>query len=181
MKSLLEFLGFGKEEPPGHGGGPAAGDTETVRRIVSQLEGLPAERARFVASFAFLLGRVAHADLDISDDETAEMEHQVQKVGGLPESQAVLAVEIAKAQNRLFGSTEGFQVAREFRALTSKEERTRLLHCLFAVSAADQEISSDEDQVVAQIAEELGFSHREMIEVRRHYDEHRAVVRRLDP
>ena len=50
------------------GGSPAAepaGDTETVRAIVRELEALPPERARYVAAFAFILARVAHADLEI--------------------------------------------------------------------------------------------------------------------
>ena len=39
-----------------------AGETETVRRIVGRLEALPPERARLVASAAYILARAAHAD-----------------------------------------------------------------------------------------------------------------------
>ena len=52
----------------------AAGDTQTVRRIVARLERMPADQARLVASAAYTLARAAHADLEISDDETAVIE-----------------------------------------------------------------------------------------------------------
>ena len=174
MRSLLEWLGLGagREESP-------AGDTETVRRIVARLEDLEPQRARRIAGFAYLLGRVANADLDISDEETSTMERLVREVGDLPESQAVLVAEIAKMQNRLFGGTESFQVAREYRQLTDKVERERLLHCLFAVSAADDVISGGEEAEVRKIAEELGFSHREFITIRAHYNEKRSVIQGL--
>ena len=43
-------------------------DTATVRRIVAQLEALPPEKSRFLAGFAYVLSRAAHADLEISDE-----------------------------------------------------------------------------------------------------------------
>jgi uncharacterized tellurite resistance protein B-like protein len=68
--SILEFLGFGQSRDDVSGESPA--ETETVRRIVDRLDHLEPERARFVAAFAYVLSRVAHADLKISEDETAD-------------------------------------------------------------------------------------------------------------
>ena len=42
------------------------GDTETIRRIVVELKPLEPARARFLAGFAYVLNRVAHADSNIS-------------------------------------------------------------------------------------------------------------------
>ncbi len=173
MKSLLDlFRSRGREEE-------AQGDTATVRKIVRTLEEMDPERARFIAAFAYLLSRVAHADLDISGDETREMEDIARRFGDLPEEQAVLIVEIAKSQARLFGGTEDFQVAREFKRLASREQREELLHCLFAVSAADNEITGDEEARIRQIADELGFTHREYVAVRSSYNDKRTVMRRV--
>ncbi len=174
MKSILDFLGLGDREPA------APGDTRTVRKIVRALEEMEPERARFLAAFAYLLGRIAHADLDISAEETRSMEQIVQEFGDLPESQAVLVVEIAKSQNRLVGGTENFQVAREFKSLSDREQRRDLLHCLFAVAAADEEITGVEEEQVRRISEELGLSHREFAEIRSEYNDHRSVMKRLD-
>jgi len=83
-------------------------ETETVRKIVQALDQLQPERAKFLAGFAYLLARVARADLQISPEETRTMERIIMDKGGLPEEQAILVVQMAKAQNILFGSTENF-------------------------------------------------------------------------
>lgn len=161
----------------------SAGDTETVRKIVGRLEALPADRARFIAAFAYVLSRVAHADLDISAEETERMEELVRRHGELPESElaedmAVLVVEIAKAQNRLFGETEDFLVTREFAGITAKEERRELLDAALSVAAADGVISSREEARVKQIASELGFSHADYVEALADWREHRSVLQK---
>jgi uncharacterized tellurite resistance protein B-like protein len=157
---------------------PIHGDTETVRRIVAQLDAIEPQRARYLAAFAYVLGRVANADLDISDAETARMVDLVQRVGKLPEEQAVLAVAIAKSQNKLFGGTENFLVTREFRSVASEAERRDLLDCLFAVAAADDTISAEEEAQIRQIASELGVQHDEYVNARLAYSDKRTVFSR---
>ncbi len=154
------------------------GDTDTVRRIVSELDKLEPARARYLAAFAYVLSRVAGADLRISEEETATMLHIVQEVGHVPEAQAILVVEIAKSQHRLFGGTENFLVTREFREIASEEERRDLLHCLFAVAVADNEISAEEDSQIWQIAGELGFTRQEFVSVRLAYSDKRSVLKK---
>ncbi len=171
--SILEKLGLGRREEPQE----TSGDTETVRRIVGELEALEPERARYIAAFAYIMGRVAHADQGISAAETREMEAIVRSLGHLPEEQAVLVVQIAKSQNRLFGQTENFLVTREFAAIATPEQRAELLDCLFAVSAADDSISGAEEAQIRQIASELGFSHRDFVVARRQYSDKREVMR----
>ncbi len=159
-------------------GASTRGDTDTVRRIVSELDRLDPERARFLAAFAYVLSRVAGADLHIDAAETASMVGFVQQVGRLPEAQAVLVVEIAKSQNRLFGGTENFLVTREFRRVATDAERSDLLRCLFAVASADAAISADEDAQIWQIAGELGVSRQEFVAVRAEYSALRTVLQR---
>jgi uncharacterized tellurite resistance protein B-like protein len=176
--SILKMLGFA---PQDHGSraGEREGETETVRKIVARLEALPPEQARFVAAFAYTLSRVAQADFDISADETRKMEEIVMEVGDLPEEQAVLAVGIAKSQARLFGGTENFLVTREFKEISTPQQRRRLLDCLFAVSAADDSISGAEEAQVRQIASELGFTHREFVDARSAWSDKRELLRGL--
>lgn len=172
--SILERLGL-KRGTDGGAAGP--GDTETVRRIVRELEALEPERARYLAAFAYILSRVAQADLEISTAETDKMERILQDFGGLPEQQAVLAVQIAKAQTRLAGGTENFLVTREFKEIATREQCLELLHCLFAVSAADDSISGAEESQIRQVASELGFSLNEFVEVRSAYSDKREILR----
>ena len=175
MSLLKNLLGLTSSTPAG----PAAGDTETVRRIVGELEALDAATARYLAAFAYILGRVAHADLRISPEETVKMEEIVHDLGHLPREQAILVVQIAKSQNRLFGGTENFLVTREFKEIASREQRRELLDCLFAVSAADEAISVVEEEEVRRIASELGFSDKEYVAARAKYSRYRDVLKGL--
>lgn len=155
-------------------------ETDSVRRIAAKLEALEPERARYVAAFAYILGRVANADLDISEEESRAMEAQVQEHGALPEDQALLVVEIAKSQNRLFGGTENFLVTREFGQIASREQKLSLLDCLFAVSAADESVSILEEEQARRISSELGLSHQDYVSVRARYSAHRDVMKDFD-
>lgn len=175
--SIWERLGFGQRDGEGEAG--EAGETETVRKIVGELDALPKEEARYVAAFAYVLSRVAYADLDISDDETSMMEYLVQEYGGLREAQAVLVVEMAKSQAEMFGGTENYLVTQEFKGLATREQREQMLHCLFAVAAADDSISGVEEEQVRRIAKELGFSDREFVDVRSAYNDKREVVKMM--
>jgi len=172
--SILKFLGINLDQP-GHAT-PTA-QTDTVRKIVQKLDQLPEEQARYIAAFAFLLSRAARADLNISADETAVMERIVMEKGGLPEELAVVVVQMAKTQNQLFGSTENYLVTREFERMTTREQKLALLDCLFAVAAADENITSEEDNVVKQIASELKLSHDEYIAARSRFKEYLAVLK----
>jgi uncharacterized tellurite resistance protein B-like protein len=177
--NLLRWLGFDSATEGREDATEVAGDTETVRKIVARLEALPPERARYVAAFAYVLSRVAHADLSISADETAKMEEIVRRLGHPPEDQAVLVVEIAKGQSRLFGGTENYLVTRELAAIASAEQKRELLDCLFAVAAADGGISSPEEVQIRQVSNELGFTHEEFVAARSVWREHRDVLKGL--
>lgn len=171
--SILEFLGLGKQrsEPTS----PA--ETATVRKIVDRLNHMDPEHAQFVAAFAYVLSRVAHADMQISDEETRAMEAIVSEHGGLPEEESIIVVQMAKSQNLMFGGTENFLVTRELNRIATREQKLALLDCLYAVSAADDSISATESNVIRQIAQELRLEHADLIQVRSRYRDKLAVLR----
>ena len=179
--SLLSFLGLGAPESSDATRLRSDSDAETIRRIVRELEHLDQARARHIAAFAFILSRVAYADSHISEEESREMERIVMTWGGLPEEQAVLVVQIARHQNILFGGTDNFLVSREFKQTATTEQKEELLHCLFAVSAADDSISAHEENVVAQVARELGIAHQDQVAIRARFRDKRAVMKGLRP
>lgn len=135
----------------------AAGDTASVRRIVARLERLPVDQARLVASAAYTLARAAQADLEISPEETAVIERELQAHEALDEATAVLVTEMAKLQARTVGGTEDYIVTREFAALANDEQRVDVLRACFAVSAASGSISAEETAVLNEIAKELSL------------------------
>jgi len=140
-----------------------------VRRIAGQLERLPPDTAKFLAAFAYVLARVANADLEIDESETTEMEQIVHGLAELSEAEAALVVQIAQSQNRMLGGTENYVVTREFRKVSTPEQRASLLQCLFAVAAADGSITTDESREIASIGEELGFTRPEINSLRSEY------------
>jgi uncharacterized tellurite resistance protein B-like protein len=160
---------------------PSSPETETVRKIVNALDGMEPAKARYVAAFAYLLSRVAQAEQGISADETRVMERIVMERGALPEEQAILVVQMAKTQNRLFGGTENFLVTQEFNEIATREQKLGLLHCLYAVSAADKSISTREDNEIRNISKELLLSHDDFIDVRLEYREYLSVLKGLTP
>ncbi len=171
--AILEFFGFKSVADAGS----SAADTKTVRSIVEQLDHMEPERARFVAAFAYILSRVACADLQIADEETRAMERIVTEHGLLPEEQAVIVVQMAKSQNLLFGGTENFLVTREMSRIATRAQKLALLDCLFAVSVADDSISTAESDMIRQIATELLLEHADFIGVRSRYRSHLAVLK----
>lgn len=174
--SILEFLKLGAEKQT-----QSSAETETVRKITESLDRMDPEQARYLAAFAYLLSRVARADLNISPEESRTMERIVVGMGGLSEEQAVIVVQIAKTQNRLFGGTENYLVAREFNSIATHEQKLALLQCLFAVAAADDSITTVEDNEVSQIADELRIEHADFIAVRSTFRAHLAVLRKPSP
>jgi len=168
--SLFTFLGFRDIGP--NPSSSIVEDTETMRRIVSKLEALPKDRARYLAAFAYILGRAAYADASVSAQETEKMLEIVQVLGQLPKSQATLVVEIATNQVRLFGGTDNFLVSRLFKEMSLLKQRLELLECVFAVSAADESITVIEEGQARQISSELGLTHEQFLIARSGFIEH---------
>jgi uncharacterized tellurite resistance protein B-like protein len=162
---LQRFLGRPGRAAPAAGPEDRA-DTETVRRIVHELEALPPDRARFLASFAYTLTRAAAADLQISEAEESVIERIVREYGALPEAQAVLVSQIARTQQLLAGGTEDYVVTRQFRDLASPAERLDLLRCCYLVGAADDSISSEESSTLQEIAHELDVDRADVSAIR---------------
>jgi len=151
--------------------------TEGVRSIVEELEDLPVEQARYVAAFAYVLGRAANADHDISDEEIQRMQKILMRIGGLQPEVALLAVRAAVHRNELFGTTDDFVVTREFRDVSTVEQRREIINGAFAITAADDSISGIEETVVRQIAGELGFSDQEYLGLRARWNDKRDVFK----
>ncbi len=153
-----------------------AGDTATVRRIVAKLEEMPPDQARLVASAAYTLARSAHADLEISAEETAVIERELQTNGALDEPTAVLVAEMAKLQAKTLGGTEDYVVTREFAAIASEQQRIDVLRACFAVGAASGSISAEESAAVNQIASELKLDAEVVRSIRAEFHERLSAV-----
>jgi uncharacterized tellurite resistance protein B-like protein len=165
MKTLLRsWLGIQDEA--------AAPDQDVLRGMLDALERMDPARARYLAAFAYLLGRVAHADQHASAEETRTMENLVVAEGQIAREQAMLVVGLAKTSNLLFGGTANFLVAREFDTMATYEQKLALIGCLFAVSAVEGNISVAEEGEIQRIARELKIDHGDVVKLRLAYRNH---------
>src|SRR4051812_18838086 len=161
--------------PPSDG----AGDTATVRRIVAKLEAMPPDDARFLAAAAYTLARAANADMDISAEETAAIELELQRDGTMDEATSVMVTEMAKLQAKTVGATEDYVVTREFKALSDETQRIAVMRACFAVMAANGTISAEETAVINEIAEELDVPDADLNLIRADYHEQFSAVQQV--
>jgi uncharacterized tellurite resistance protein B-like protein len=157
VRSIRAWLGLDRPDAP---------DDARLREVLEALDHLDPARARYLAGFAYLLGRVAYADRDISPEETRAMETALVQHGQLTNEQAMLVTQIAKTNNQLFGGTSDFLVAREFAEAATDDQKRALLRCVFAVSVTDHAISLSEESEIHRLARELRIDHQELVALR---------------
>ena len=143
-----------------------------LRQTLDALDHLEPDRARVLAAFAYLLGRVAQADQHVSPEETRAMEVLVQEQGALTQDQAIVVVQLAKSSNLLFGGSANFLVARQFEDLATYDEKLALMRCLFAVAATDDAISMSEEGEIHRIANELRIEQKDLVALRLSHRRH---------
>ena len=161
MRMIREWLGLTAEREASGG--------DTIRRIAAELDRMEPDRARYLASYAFLLARVAHADHELTPTEVTAMEELVATKGAIPAEQAALVVQMARTQQQLFGGTDDFLVTRELEKSATYEQKLALVNCLFAVASADQRILTLEGNEIGRIARELKVEQADLSRLRASY------------
>jgi uncharacterized tellurite resistance protein B-like protein len=154
-------------------------EPESVRRIGEQLANLGPERASFLAAFAYILARVAHVDMEVDDTEVQQMRESLLCQAELEPREAELVVEIALCQADERGGGDDYLVTREFRRLTDKPGRVRLMRALLAVAAADETITGSESTEIHSIGEELGLTRPEINGLRSEWRDNLAELNEL--
>ena len=151
---------------------PQTQEFAPLRETLDALDHLEPDRARVLAAFAYLLGRVAHADQHVSAKETEAMEGLVRDQGRITHEQAMVVVQLAKTSNLLFSGSADFLVARQFAALATYDEKLALMRCLFAVAATDDAISLTEEGEIHRIANELRIEQKDLVGLRLSHQRH---------
>src|SRR5688572_3110813 len=92
VKSIRAWLGLDR---------PETAEPVPLRDVLDALDHLEPARARYLAAFAYLLGRIAHADHHVSPQEIRAIENALIDHGQLTEEKAVVVTQLVKA-NQLF-------------------------------------------------------------------------------
>jgi len=186
--SYRRFLGLPEKdivprpEPLDPSGQPvvdAQEEAAVIRRIAAELDAMPEDRARYLAGYAYILSRAALADMQVTDAETAAMEQIVVETGAIPEAEAVLVVEMAKTQSKLYGATEDYIITRDWSTRATTEQKLALLRACYLVGAANGSISAEENAALQQIGSEFALDADAVKSVRSEFYEKLSVVQAL--
>jgi uncharacterized tellurite resistance protein B-like protein len=149
----------GASQVSGGGGGRGGSASFAGLDLISQrLAHLEPRSARYLACFASVLARVAHADASVAQAERAEMARRISALAELDGEQADAVVTLAVDHTRELATVDRERVTGEFRSLSTPLQRTELFFCLYAVASADGFISDHETREIDHIADELGVA-----------------------
>lgn len=130
---------------------------------VEQRSGEPLDRDQLhkLCVAAALLGRVAHADGELEEEERAAMGRALREHLGLPTAACELVTELVLRD--ISTGHDLYGLIRDFTRLSDEGERAAFLHVLFAVAAADGTATPDEVEEIRRISRGFLLRHRHFI------------------
>jgi uncharacterized tellurite resistance protein B-like protein len=122
---------------------------------------VPEEDLKKLSLTGGLMARVANIDRQTTTDEIGAMAEAMRQGWKISSDAAAFVAEIAVSASSL--EVDYFRMTREYFTCTTHEERVQLLDILFAVAAADGEISLAETEEIRRIAGGLKLTHKQFI------------------
>ncbi len=122
---------------------------------------IPEQELKKLSLTGGLMARVADVDRRASSAEVGAMVEAMQQGWDISPEAAAFVAEVAASEAAR--EVDYFRLTREFFACTSADERARLLDVLFAVAAADGDVTFTETEEIRRIASGLKLSHRQFI------------------
>jgi uncharacterized tellurite resistance protein B-like protein len=170
---LLKLLGIKRDELAGR---------DLLGTLFDGIEGIvgerPVEEIKLITGYAGLLGRVANADLTITDGEVGRMRGILLDVLGLDADEVEAIVEILLRHRVQLLNLEDHVYARLINDVTDRPHKLKLLRALYEVAAADGSVREREDQEIRVITRALMLSHGDFIAARREFREQLAVLQK---
>lgn len=125
---------------------------------------IPDSELRLLSLAGGIMARVAHVDLEVTDDELSAMVKALKEGWGLSSDQATFVVEVAVSE--IGPDMDYYRLTREFFENTSEEQRTEFLKVLFAVGDSDGRVSNEEIEEIRTIANALRLPHKYFIDAK---------------
>lgn len=122
------------------------------------------EEERTLGLAGGLMAKVAHVDKNVTDQELAAMADTIQRHWALDDDQAAFVAEVAASA--VHAGYDALRMMREFTERTTLDERRHFVEALFAVAAADGEVSHDEHEEIRHISRSLLLTHRDFIDAK---------------
>ena len=159
LRRLLTSLGL-------EAAGPEPDADPFVRRLHGELQRLGTDRLEYLAGFAGQLARVAHVDDGISAAEAKTIAAQLCEHARLAADEAQVVVDILRHEFDVLRSVQPHVLNRAVNAHAEPAAKETLIHCLYAVAAADHLVSDVEEQEIRRIANALLVPHGVLMEIR---------------
>jgi len=126
--------------------------------------GLSDAELRKLSLVGGLMAKIAQLDRQVTDDEFADMVSTFVKIWGIGVEVATFVVEVAVSAVDAVYDT--FRMMRELAADATEDERRRVVEILFAISAADGDMSIEEIEEIRVIARGLNLTHKDFIDAK---------------
>ncbi|MCK5053459.1 MAG: TerB family tellurite resistance protein [Anaerolineales bacterium] len=123
------------------------------------------DRLRKLSLAGGLMARVAHVDLDVSDDEYKAIANSLIAEWGVSTEEAAFVTEVAVSE--IGPDMDYYRLAREFFTSTDRDERVKFLTILFSIANADGFVSNEEIEEIRAIANSLRMTHRQFIDAKK--------------
>lgn len=130
------------------------------------------------ACYSGVLAKVAYADLKINHREISKMKNILMHFTKLDELAVDTIIHIAKESMEELSGIEDHRYTQGLRENLSEDERSQLLISLFALAAADQEVSSDEVEAIRNITTGLNLSHQHFIAAKAKVKDYLTALKR---
>ena len=148
-----------------------------LRRMRRQLEKLGPDRAEFLAAFAGQLARVAMVDSVLSETEEKQIARLLETRTELSGGECKLVVVLMHHEAETLKGKQNHLLNRAFNRHASSQDKEQLIDSAYAVAAADEQISDDEDQEVRRIAAAILMPHKALMDIRSRYREYLEILK----
>lgn len=125
---------------------------------------LPERDLRLLCLAGGLMARVAHVDLEVTDDELQAMVKALESGWALSEDQARFVAEVAVSE--IGPDMDYYRLTRQFFEATDEPQRSEFLKVLFSVADADGQVSHEEIEEIRAISNSLRLTHKRFIEAK---------------
>lgn len=123
------------------------------------------DRLRKLSLAGGLMARVAHVDLEITDDEYKAIANSLMAEWGISTEEAAFVTEVAVSE--IGPDMDYYRLARQFFSSTDREEQAKFLNILFSIANADGFVSNEEIEEIRAIANSLRLTHRQFIDAKK--------------
>jgi uncharacterized tellurite resistance protein B-like protein len=172
--NLMKIFGMGKgAQKPDSDLGRLFNGIETI------LAGATDSEVKWVTAYAGLLGKVAYADMDVSQEEIKRIGKVLTHVLHLSSVDAERILEIMQQHHAELYSIEDYIYVRLINEACGKDEKLALVEAMFTVAAADESVSGAEDAVIRVVSNGLQLSHKDFVQVRARFSAHLDVLKGL--